>query len=74
MPRLKEPEVPYSAMRMLIKSYGISGRRLADIIYCSPPTAVKKLKNPKLFTLEDLHYINKRLGIPMEEIREAVRY
>jgi antitoxin component HigA of HigAB toxin-antitoxin module len=74
MPRLKERPVPFQTMRMLIKSYGISGNKLSKVLFCSPPTACKKLKNPMLLTLEDLHRINVQVGIPWDEIKNAMKY
>ena len=56
----------------LIRGYGITAPKLADILNCSPPTARKKLSQPELLTVGDLERISRKGGIPMEEIRVAI--
>lgn len=72
MPYLKPQKKPYEKMTRLLKSYGLNGTNLAQVIQCSPPTAKKRIENPELLTLQDLEHINRRAHIPMEEIREAI--
>lgn len=72
MPRLKQRQVPYYRLQRLIRSYGLNGTRLAPALGVSAPTARKKIENPMLLTIEDLDSMNRYLGIPMEELREAI--
>lgn len=72
MPRLKERPIPYQRMQMLLKSYGMNGSQLAPIIGCSPPTARAKILDPRRLTLGDLAVISKVVGIPWDEIRQAM--
>lgn len=72
MPRLKVREVPYAKIGKLCKSYDINAPKLAAILDCSRPTAKKKLDNPSCLTIADLDKINRRGGVPLEEIRESI--
>lgn len=73
MPRLKKREIPFQAMTMLLKSYGMTGPKFAPVLMQSHVTAKKKIEDPSLLTLGDLDRVNRVLGIPWEELREAVR-
>lgn len=72
MPRLKQPEVKFVKVQRTIKSYGLTGTRIAPAIHVSPVTARKKLRNPELFTIRELDSISKCFGIPWSEIQESM--
>lgn len=59
-------------MSRLLKSYGLNGVQLAPVIGCSHVTAKKKIDHPELLTLGDLYNINRKVGIPTEELKDAM--
>lgn len=72
MPYIKPKEAPFAKMGRLLRGYGLSGQRLAEVLECSAPTARARLAEPETLTLRDLDRISRRAHIPMEEIREAI--
>lgn len=70
MPHLKDTTPP---MTHLLKKYGYdSGRKLSEILSVSHPTAIKRLNDPELLTVEDLHRLNRFGHIPIDEIRQSI--
>lgn len=67
---LKKP--PFSRMGRLLKGYGLTAAKLAEILEVSTPTARQRLAEPERLTLGDLDRINRAGHIPMEELREAI--
>lgn len=62
---------PWAKMSRLLKGYGMTGPKLAEILGVSRPTAKARIDAPGKLTLEDLDRISRMGHIPMEEIREA---
>lgn len=63
---------PFSSMGRLLKGYGMTAAKLAEILQCSQPTARQRLAEPERLTLGDLDRINRAGHIPLEELREAI--
>lgn len=74
MPRIKEREPDFAEVGRCVRGYGLNSVQLAQILGVSQPTAMKKLKEPEHMTLRDLKRIALRGHIPMEEIRERIRF
>lgn len=72
MPYIKPTDPPFARVGRLLKGYGLSSGKLATVLGCSAPTALKKLKQPETLTLADLALINSRGHIPIDEIRDAI--
>ncbi len=68
MARVSKPD----ALARLIKGYGLSTYKLAEIIGASQSTACRKLADPRLITYGDLQKLC-RAGIPAEEIRQSIK-
>lgn len=73
MPRLKQTENFISVVRLL-KGYGLNAPKLATVLMCSAPTARKKITNPELLTLGDMKAISQKAHIPIEEVRNAIKW
>lgn len=70
MPYKKDPVPP---MSRLLQKYGFtSGAKLSRVLTISVPTAMKRLNDPELLTVEDLHRLNRFGHIPIDEIRENI--
>lgn len=63
---------PHVRMTRLLKGYGLTPPKLAEILGVSPPTARRRLENPAQLTVEDLVRINRFGHVPLDEIREAI--
>ncbi|MDY3078842.1 MAG: hypothetical protein SOR56_01295 [Oscillospiraceae bacterium] len=75
MPRVKCAETPYKALIILINGYlALNGKHLEDVMNCSYNKAHSRLRDPALFTLQELRTISRSLGIPIEELRAAITY
>lgn len=73
MPRLKQTE-NFIEIRRLLKGYDLNAPKLATVLGCSAPTARRKLNEPELLTLSDLKAISQKGHVPIDEIREAVKW
>lgn len=73
MPKVKSVWETPQIVR-LINSCGYTQGELCEILKCSRPTLRDKMKNPTKFTLGDLQRLNVKGGIPIEEIREAIKW
>ena len=47
---------------------------VAKMLDVSEPTALKWLRKPELMTLETLCNLSRKLRIPIDDLRECVRY
>ena len=74
MPQKKTQFVPFAETGRLLRGYNFNSRTLAEILLCSPSTALKKINNPELLTLRDLRMIAKLGKVPAEEIRGSLRF
>lgn len=74
MPRVKEREPDFAGLGRTIRGYGYNSVKLAAVLGVSQPTAMRKLREPENLTLADLKRIALRGHIPMEEIRERIRF
>lgn len=66
-------EEPYEAMRRLIRGYGYNGVKLAKVLGVSEQTARLRIREPERLTCEDLHRLHSIGGLPLDEIRAAVK-
>lgn len=73
MPYIKKKDPPFARMGRLLRGYGFSAPKLAEILDVSRPTAKKRLDQPEMLTLRDLDLINRFGHVPLEEIREAMQ-
>jgi len=73
MPHLKRDE-PFAAFRRLLIGYGLTAPHLSKIIGRNDNTARDRLKRPETFTLGELRAISLKGHIPVEEMREAIRF
>lgn len=70
MPRTRgDPPHP---MTQLLRGYGLNGSKLAPVIESSPTTARKKIAEPRYLTVGDLLEINRKWGIPMDDLRRCI--
>ena len=60
----------------VLATYGSSGEteRVARILNCSAPTARKRLQDPGSMAITELLRLTRGLGIPLEEVRQAISY
>ena len=72
MPRLRQTRPEFDAVGRLLKGYGINAASIARTLKCAPVTAMKKLTEPKNFTVGDLSVLSVTYGIPFDEIRGAL--
>lgn len=70
MPKLRAKEV--HPMTRLLLSYQVNGNNLSDVIHSSPATARRKIVEPERLTMGDMLAINKKFGIPVDEIRRCI--
>ncbi len=76
MPRVKMAQPAHGRLRVLLQgtvmATGRSTEDVARIWGCSQPTAIKRLHNPGCITVDQLLQISSGLGIPLDEIRQAI--
>lgn len=72
MPYKKPERVPFQGFSEFLKGRGFNSVKLAEVLGCSPNTAMKKLKEPKLFDLNDLLKIHRRAHIVWDDIRKEI--
>ena len=70
---LLKKDTSFQHLTMLIRSYGINSVKLAEILGCSQPTAMKKLTMPKFMTLEDVVNLSVVGGIPINKVKAVIR-
>ena len=69
----KKPTIKFIGIRELCLGKGIRSPQLAKILDCSENTALKKLKDPRLFTLDDLDNLSRKGHIKWEEIQGGMK-
>ena len=76
MPKLREVLPRHQRLRVLIQgtiaALGKSTEDVASIWGCSHPTALKRLRAPGDMTIDQLLTLGRGLGIPLDEIRNAI--
>lgn len=78
MPRLKQAYNRHEALQKSI--YGamcIQDKKVTDLaaqVGKDPRTVAGKIKNPDRMTLGELRQLCQALGIPVEEVREAIKF
>lgn len=73
MPYRKPERVPFQGFAEFLKGKGFNSIRLADVLGCSPNTAMRKLKEPKLFDLNDLMKLHYKGHIVWDELKGAMK-
>ena len=74
VPRVKEREPDFAGLGRTIRGYGYNSVTLAEVLGVSQPTAMRKLKEPEHLTLADLKRIAQRGHIPLDELRDRIRW
>ena len=74
MPYLKKRDEPFAPLRRLLIGYGLNASHLAPVIGKNENTARERLKNLDKMTLGELRSIALKGHIPVEELREAIRF
>lgn len=73
MPYKKKDRLPFQSFTELLRGKGLNSVQLAEVLGCSPNTAMTKLKQPSRFTLRDIARLSHRGHIHIEELREAIK-
>ena len=78
MPKLRQREVPHAQLGLLLAGAAVvqdvGAEEIGVMIGCCGKTARSRLRNPGELTVSELTRLGKRLGIPIEELRAAIRY
>lgn len=72
MPYLKEYQF-CQGVTELIRGKNINSVSLAGILGCSPNTAMKLLRHPEKFSLEQIRIISNKIHIPIERLKEEIK-
>ena len=70
---MKKTDIPFSPVLRLLRGYGVNAVQLATILGVSYNTASARLRRPDTLTLREIGLISSRAGIPIEEVRAAIR-
>ena len=54
--------------------HGLTNEQLGDKAHISRTTVARRKANPEDLTLGELRRLGRALGIPIEELRAAIRY
>jgi len=74
MPYLKPDEIPFASVASVLRKNNIgSGRKLADVMFCSDYTGLSRLKSPQDLSLCELRMIHRNGHVPIEELCAAIR-
>lgn len=73
MPYKKPERVPFQSFSEFLRGKGFTSPKLAEVLGCSPNTAMKKLKEPKLFDLNDLMKLHYKGHIVWDELKGAMK-
>lgn len=73
MPYKKPERVPFQSFSEFLRGKGLTSPKLAEVLGCSPNTAMKKLKEPKLFDLNDLMKLHHKGHIVWDELKGAMK-
>ncbi|MBR2581762.1 MAG: hypothetical protein IKD61_00055 [Oscillospiraceae bacterium] len=78
MPKLRQREVPHAQLGRLLAGAAVvqdvGAEEIGVMIGCCGKTARSRLRNPGDLTVSELTRLGKRLGIPIDELRAAIRY
>lgn len=78
MPRVKLAEPKRDRLRELFCGVmAVQEKETADVaamLGCSQPTALRRLREPKTMTIEELLKLSRGFDIPLEEVRQAITY
>ena len=66
-------EMPFASMQRLLRGYGVTAVRLSEILDVSYNTAAARCRDPGRLTLHELQRISTGAGIPIEELRSAIK-
>lgn len=72
MPYTKPKARNGDKLERLLKGYGLNSVNLGEILDMSHQAAMKRLRDPMLFTLNDLMLVHRRGHIPVDEIVNAI--
>ena len=74
MPYLKPDEIPFESVAGVLRRNDLgSGRKLADVMFCSDYTGLARLKSPQDLSLNGLRMIHRNGHVPIEELCAAIR-
>ena len=73
MPYKKPERVPFQGFSEFLRGKGFTSPRLAEVLGCCPNTAMKKLKNPELFDLNDMRKLHRKGHIVWDELKGAIK-
>lgn len=62
---------------LVIGTAGVQGKKtahLAPILDCAPSTVYSRMEDPGSFTLDEIIKLGRGLNIPIDELRQAIRY
>lgn len=78
MPKLKKPPDRYQKFRVLVRGtmadQRVTQTDVAGWFGCARQTVNYKLRSPDLLTLGELRTLSGKLGIPADEMREAIPF
>ena len=73
MPYKKPERIPFQGFAEFLKGKGFNSISLAKVLECSPNTAMRKLREPKLFDLEDLRNLHHKGHIVWDDLKGAMK-
>ena len=73
MPYKKPERVPFQGFSEFLRGKGFNSISLASVLGCSPNTAMKKLREPKLFNLNDLMRLHYKGHIVWDDLKGAMK-
>lgn len=74
MPYLKPREIPFEDVADVLRKNNIgSGRKLADVLFCSDYTGLARLKSPQDLSLSELRMIHRNGHVSIDELCAAIR-
>lgn len=79
MPRtIFEKQNPYDKLMALLRGTAITKDKsftdLGGMACCSKQTVARRMQDPGSMTLDELRAMGRGLSIPIDELREAIRY
>ena len=70
---MRGDNTPFKPVARLLLGYGLTASNLSRLLGCAYTTARSRLDRPSTFSLGELEAVSIKAGIPMEEIRAAIR-
>ena len=74
MPRLKTKPAPFADVRRLLLGYELDGPKMGRALDTSTTTGKRRLDHPEELTLAELAKISRRVGIPADVLRNAIKF